>query len=34
VATGAVTGFLAYLGVYELDLHRMPDIVFGKEGDK
>jgi hypothetical protein len=25
---------LAYLGVYELDLHRMPDIVFGKEGDK
>lgn len=32
VATGAATGFLAYLGVYELDLHRMPDIIFGNEG--
>lgn len=31
LATGAATGFLAYLGVYEIDLHRMPDIIFGKE---
>ncbi len=34
VTTGAAAGFLAYLGVYELDLHRMPDIIFGKEDDK
>jgi hypothetical protein len=31
IATAAVTGFLAYVGVYELDLHRMPDIIFGRE---
>ena len=31
IATAAATGFLAYVGVYELDLHRMPDIIFGRE---
>lgn len=31
LATATATGFLAYLGVYEIDLRRFPDIVFGKE---
>jgi len=31
VATAAATGFLAYVGVYEIDLRRIPDVIFGKE---
>jgi hypothetical protein len=31
VATGAVTGFVTYLGVYEIELHHLPDIIFGKQ---
>lgn len=31
VATAAATGFLAYVGVYELDIHRIPDVIFGQE---
>lgn len=33
VATAAATGFLAYVGVYELDLHRIPDVIFGREDE-
>ena len=31
VVSGAATGFLTYVGVYELDLHRLPDVIFGQE---
>lgn len=34
VATAAATGFLAYVGVYELDVRRFPDIIFGQEDSK
>ena len=31
VITGSVTGFLAYLGVYQVDFHKLPDHIFGKK---
>lgn len=31
VVSGTMTGFLTYVGVYELDFDRIPDVIFGKE---
>ena len=31
VITGSVTGFLAYIGVYQVDIKKLPNHVFGKK---